>query len=269
MNKNIYFSHIPKTAGRTITDIFNEESKKKGKKLYVGEKYFMEMIIKKNKFYFDTYLKEKYHKKFIKFDKEQIKNKHWNIRFWHIPLSFWKDKLLLDLKKKNIIFCTVRNPYDRIVSDFKFWIKFYDKYKNTKYEKTFKFLLNDIETIYENNFNLNKNNLNKVITKLLKTNKYRYSLDGHLIPQHKYVYTIIDDKLIKIPDEVLHFENLEKDFIKFKKKYIDFIPNNAIRKTHLNPTQNKNLNVNNLTLSTKQLIYKYYELDFKIFNYSK
>ena len=49
------FIHIPKTAGRTITDISNEESKRKGKKLYVGEKYFMEIIIKKNKFYFDTF----------------------------------------------------------------------------------------------------------------------------------------------------------------------------------------------------------------------
>jgi hypothetical protein len=51
MNKNIYFSHIPKTAGRTITDIFHKESKRKGKKLYVGEKYFLEIIYKKNHLY--------------------------------------------------------------------------------------------------------------------------------------------------------------------------------------------------------------------------
>ena len=100
MNKHIYFSHIPKTAGRTITDIFDKEARKKNKKLFVGEKYFFEIIYKKNKFYYDTYLKENYHKKFIKFNNEQNKKQHWNIRFWHIPLSFWKDKLLLDLKKK-------------------------------------------------------------------------------------------------------------------------------------------------------------------------
>jgi hypothetical protein len=269
MNKNIYFSHIPKTAGRTITDIFDKESKRKGKKLYVGEKYFLEIIYKKDKYYFDTYLKEKYHKKFIKFNNEQKKNEHWNMRFWHIPLSFWKDNLLMDLKKNNIIFCVIRNPYTRIVSDFKFWIKFYKTYKNKKHDYYFKYLLKEIEDIYEMNFVLNKKNMNKVIQKILSSSKYNYTLDGHLIPQHKYVYTVINDKLFKIADEILKFENLEKDFIKFKKKYINFIPNKAIKETHLNPTQNKELSINDLTINTKNIIFNYYKLDFKIFNYHK
>ena len=273
MKKEIYFSHIPKTAGRTITDIIEKESEKKRLKIHVGEKYFYKVIFKKHKYYYEYYLKDKYLKKFIKFDnKNYIYNKsktHWNIKFWHIPLSFWKNDLLIDLKKKNIIFLFVRNPYDRIVSDFKFWIKFYQLHINSSLSKKYHNLLKQVEIIFDKNFEISKNNLNKFIKKILSSKKYEYSLDGHLIPQFKFIYTVINDNLIKIPDEILRFENLESDFIKFKKKYMNFIPNKCIKNTHLNPTQNKLLNVSSLTSKSKEIIYNYYKLDFELLKYDK
>jgi len=193
---------------------------------------------------------------------------HWNIVFWHIPMSFWKNDILLEYKKNFIIFLTIRNPYDRIVSDFKYWIKFYYQQKESKLKKHYSELLYQVKEIYENNFELTKKNLNKVIKKLLITNKYKYSLDGHLIPQYKYIYTIIDNKLIKIPNYILKFENLEKDFIKFKKNHLQLIKNNAIKDTHLNPSQS-NLDYNSLDNDTKNIIYDYYHVDFKILGYSK
>ena len=42
--KELYFSHIPKTAGRTINDIFKEISKKLKKNIYIGEEYFYQVI---------------------------------------------------------------------------------------------------------------------------------------------------------------------------------------------------------------------------------
>jgi hypothetical protein len=273
MKKDVFFSHIPKTAGRTISDVIEKESAKKNKKIYVGEKYFYEVIYKKQKLYYDYYLQDKYLKKLIKFDNntykfEKSKN-HWNTVFWHIPLSFWKDELLLDLKKKNIIFLFVRNPYERVISDFKFWIKFYKMHINGPKKKHYLILLNQIKQIYDNNFDLTEKNMNKFIENVFTTKKYKYDLDGHLIPQHKYIYTVINQKLIKIPNEILRFENLENDFINFKKKYLQFIPNKSIKETHLNPTQNRNLNINKLTKKSKDIIYNYYKLDFKILNYPK
>tara|TARA_A100001015_G_C15037858_1_gene737513 strand:+ start:1452 stop:2267 length:816 start_codon:yes stop_codon:yes gene_type:complete len=270
--KELYFSHIPKTAGRTINDIFKEISKKLKKNIYIGEEYFYQVILKKHKYYYENFLQDKYLRKIVKFDNDTYKydktKNHWNIKFWHIPLSFWKDEILLKYKKEKIIFIVVRNPYDRIISDFKFWIKFYKLHKNSKTEKFYSNLLSMIEDIYENDYQLTSVNLNKFVNKVL-TKKYKYSLDGHLIPQHKYAYTVIDNKLIKIPNEILRFENLENDFIKFKKKYIPLITNKAIKETHLNPTQNKDLNNQSLSLKNKNKIYNYYKLDFKIFDYPK
>lgn len=271
MKKQIYFSHIPKTAGQTIVNIIEKESKKKKKNISIGEKYFFQVVFKKYKFYYEHYLQDKYLKKMIKFPDPTYKysksDNHWNIVFWHLPLSFWKDEILLDLKKKNTIFLTVRNPYDRIVSDFKFWIKFYKAQINGRIKDKYKNLLLEIKDIYENNFELSEENMNYFIQKVLGSTRYKYKLDGHLIPQHKYIYTIINKKLIKIPDFIIRFENLEDNFINFKKKYANFIPNNAIKSTHINPTQNKSLNISKLTKKSKNLIYNYYRLDFKILNY--
>ena len=264
MKKKIYFSHIPKTAGRTITDIFEEVSKT-NLNYIIGEKFFWTTIKKEHPHYYEYFLKRKYYKQLIKFNN----NYHWNISFWHIPLSLWKDNLLLDYKKKYMIFCVVRNPYDRIVSDFKFWIKFYYLHKKSKHEKYYYSLLKQIETIYEKNFSLNKKNMNKVIQKLLSNNIYEYELDGHLIPQYKYVYTLINKKLIKIPDLIIYFEDLKKELKKYKQKYFPLIPNQLIENTHKNPTLNKNLNKSQLTKETKDLIFNYYEGDFISFHYKK
>ena len=199
----------------------------------------------------------------IKFNKT-----HWNIVFWHIPLSFWKNEILLEYKKNFTIFLTVRNPYDRIVSDFKYWIKFYNQQINSKLKKYYLPLLNQIKDIYENNFEISPENMNKIIKKMLTNKKYRYALDGHLIQQYKYIYTMIDGILIKIPNYILKFESLNSNFVKFKKEYMPLIDNNAIKNTHLNPSHS-NLDINSLTNDVKNLIFDYYHVDFKILGFKK
>jgi hypothetical protein len=191
MKKKIFFSHIPKNAGNTIEDIINNEAEKRKNKQYVGEEYFR--YIKKNpkyKYYYDYFLKKKYLDKLINYE---IKT-HWNINIWHIPLSYWKNNILMEYKKNNIILCVIRNPFDRVVSDFKFWIKFYKGISKGKLQDSFKNLLREIRILYDNNFELSKENLNRMIKKLYSTKKYKYSLDGHLIPQYEFIYTIINEK---------------------------------------------------------------------------
>ena len=129
-------------------------------------------------------------------------------------------------------------------------------------------MLKQIKEIYNNDFSLTKKNLNKIIQKLYKTKKYKYFLDGHLIPQYKYVYTIIDKKLIKIVDNVLYFENYESDIKKFKNKYAPLIKNKDIQNTHLNPSQS-NLNILDLTQESKNILYQYFKIDFEVFHYKK
>ena len=263
MKNKVYFSHIPKTAGRTIEEVVYKSGNKIDENYVVGEGYFRKIIRRKYKNYYSHFLKKKYFHMLINFNKN-----HWNIVFWHIPLSFWKNEILLEYKKKFVIFLTVRNPYDRIVSDFKYWIKFYHQQINSKLKKHYLPLLNQIKDIYENNFDVSPENMNKVITKLLSDKKYMYSLDGHLLHQYKYIYTIIDNTLIKIPDYIIRFENLNNNFTKFKKEYMPLISNNAIKNTHLNPSQS-NISASSLTNNVKNLIYNYYQIDFKILGYKK
>lgn len=263
MKPKVYFIHIPKTAGRSIEAMYYKH-KKDDANYVVGEGYYRTIIKKKYAYYYEYFLKRKYLNLFINFDNKF----HWNISFWHIPLSFWKNRLLLEYKRNYVIFCVVRNPYERALSDFKYWIKFYNQQKNSRLSIHYFALLRQVENIYNKDFSLTKENLNRVIQKIYKTRKYEYALDGHLIPQYKYVYTIIDKKLIKIADHVLYFERFESDFKKFKNKYSPLITNQELKETHLNPTQS-NLNVSNLSQESKELIYQYYKIDFEAFHYKK
>ena len=56
--KEIYFSHIPKSAGRSLTFIIEEESEKKlNSTIFIGERYFYKHTIREHKYYYSYYLK--------------------------------------------------------------------------------------------------------------------------------------------------------------------------------------------------------------------
>ena len=261
-NKNIYFTHIPKTAGTSIESLFYYSQENKITKYYIGQGYFIKYIKHKYTDYYKHFLEQKYYDKLLKFND----NIGWKIVFFHIPLSFYKTNILLDYKKKFNIFCSIRNPYDRIISDFKYWIRIYnEKNSNQISKKKFKKLLNQIRLIYQNDFSLTEDNLNKFIKNILSSKKYYYLLDGHFIHQYKYIYKVTENNnLIKIPDFIIRFENLKNDLNILIKKYDLKININKLNK--VNPTNNvitkKNLNKNSISL-----IYNFYKLDFILLKY--
>ena len=156
------------------------------------------------------------------------------------------------------MFAIIRNPYERIVSDFKFWIDFYYHHKsNTRYTH----LIKEIGLIYNNDYNINKTNLNLFIKKILTDKNYKSLLDGHFIPMYKYIFI----KNTNITQEILRFDNLNNDFNKFINKYNLQIPIDILKEVKKNKTPDI-LNINDIDTNSKKLINKIYHKDFKLFH---
>ena len=204
---NIFFIHIPKNAGSAINKHFRDKYN-----ILVGRHFFLK---NRNKY-------------------KKIKKKY-GISAYHIPPSYFeKDNNPYDNK---VLFCVVRNPYDRMVSEFKFYNKFYKKNNNPSKENLNKFI--------------------KKIPKLIQGKKIKY--DGHLLPQYKYLENIN----IK-SENILKFENLDEDFNNFCSN--NNLPIHKLSKS--NRTISK-LSVEDLDQESKDIIYKIYEKDFKDFGYLK
>jgi hypothetical protein len=199
---NLLFIHIPKTGGSTI-------------ELYLSYKYNIPLQNSKSLHMFLDY-------EIPDFPKE--------ISLQHQTLNvIYKFRKELNVDFNNLkIFAVVRNPYERLFSDLKFYKLF-----NKEYSK---------ETTY------------KVIKNYLNM-----SLDNHNIPQYLFIEN--DHNLnINIEIDILKFENLNKemerigyhDFKNFEivnvsKEHIDF-------RDYLNEKSLK-------------LINKFYEKDFIKFGY--
>lgn len=237
--KQIYFIHIPKTAGTSIEHIFYEKGG------CVSSCFFRKL--QRN---------------------EILENKNYNnVSLWHIPLQYFKQKFFNDVVSKHILFTVVRNPYKRIVSDFKFWIQFYNaRHKNIKRKLSYieKHLLGQIKKIYENNFTLDKQNLNIFINNALSNDKYMISLDGHLIPMHYYLVDKNGDDISNV--NILKHENLNNDFNDFIKKHNVDIPTNVTRTYKSNVSDNV-LSINDINDENIRLINDIYKKDFDRFSY--
>ena len=159
--------------------------------------------------------------------KNQNNNK--NCSFWHKhPLD-----LNENVYKNNNTFVVVRNPFERIVSEYNYVCK-------------------------NNKKTPNRDELNQFVkTNLLITNNKKY--DCHFIPQNDY---------IKAADvnNILYFENLESDFKKLSKKYnLGF---NLSKKSNVSSNINGHVNSNDLNTESRNLIKNYYSDDFKYLNYN-
>ena len=199
-NKNLIFIHIPKTGGTTVENYMRAIDKPI---LQCGYGKFKNVVFQH--FNYKDYIKFFGNKGYNKFSK----------------------------------FSIVRNPYDRLISEY-YWVK--SKLNiGFKSNKTFDFFLNEVEDIVNNK-------------------KYDLTIyHNHFIPQCEFICDnsdkIMVNKLFKFEEfpKIINFLN-KKSYNLRKKKNFNVSKNN--KKIILNNTQ-------------KNKIYELYKKDFEIFEYEK
>ena len=155
---------------------------------------------------------------------------------WHEPFINYPDKM----KKKFDWFVVVRNPYEKILSEF------YCNFTGIGLFLKIPIIGKKLYDIFDNSFFLNK-----IIKYMIKHSRYT----KHCIEQYKY----IDGKYNV---NILRFEQLEDDFNKLMKKY-----NLNIKLNKYNNSSKKKLSITDISKKNIKLINKIYHKDFEIFNY--
>jgi hypothetical protein len=135
------------------------------------------------------------------------------------------------------MFAVVRNPYDRIQSDYKFWIK-----------------MSKIKPILKC---INMSSLSDIDT-FVRMNVGTLNFDGHFIPMSTFIPS---DETVN----VIHFESINSDFNEFLIKNQVDIPQDVLKTTHLNTTANTTAP---LSPESIRLINETFREDFIRFNYN-
>jgi hypothetical protein len=219
--KKLMFVHIPKTGGQTVL-----------------------RYLKFEKNYKNFYGKKKHIREDTKHGKKTISG----IEYSHYTLNLYKK--YLNLKEFKYSFSFVRNPFDRLVSEFHWRIR------------------SGISFWPLLNIELNLNNFEMFVQKLSEY-KMSYSeenliLECHYYPQTKFIfldsYFKNNKKNAKV-EFIGRFENFEEDLKKIGSIYnID----------HVMPWKNYTVHENYKSFynaHTKKLVEKIYETDLNNFNY--
>ena len=159
-----------------------------------------------------------------------------NGRSTHHYMGIELKMILKDLYPKYYKFSFVRNPYDRLISEY-FWCRIKDV--GHKFNKTFDQFLDYVEDIVKN----------KKFFKPIE--------NDHFIPQYSFLF--FNNKLLV--NNIFKYEDIETVAPLIKKRL-------KIKTTlqHLNKSVKNEIT---LTQEQKDRIYNLYKIDFETFNYEK
>lgn len=181
-----------------------------------------------------------YDYKWGRFDNIKVyKNSPCDYFIWHSPY--------IQKEKGYEYFAIIRNPYDKIISEFYYVTSGKIKkgeYGNKKHIEIFYEWFNNIHNIY-------------------KTNKYWNNC--HILPQSNYIFDKNGNKIVE------HVIIMDKDFNKnlnilFNEKFNLGIDINKFQKDN---STKKEFNKNDLNNNIREKIYKMYEQDFKNFGFNQ
>jgi len=152
---------------------------------------------------------------------------------WHTPLHWLKENPLEGAKT----FAVVRNPYDRVVSEY--YSKWDGHYQQVGGCDNHPQIMNDW--------------IQQKVKACLSSN-------GHFLPQHYYIY---NNKGQKVVNHILRFENLDEEFSKLMKQYSLQVPLGK----ELVRDKECTLTADDLSKETIDMINTFYAEDFSLLGY--
>jgi hypothetical protein len=154
------------------------------------------------------------------------------VEFWHVPAKNYDQMRLKMVLQKYDLFTCVRDPYDRIISEY--YCKWGGPATKSDYPESFnRYIIARLETTLER----------------LQGN---YSVEGHYAPQHIYTVDAKGSKIVPM-ENVLRFESLSSDFDSLMLRYELPYRSNDLPKINIS-AQQKRFGITDLSPRAVKLI---------------
>mmetsp|Transcript_8004 Transcript_8004/g.16354 ORF Transcript_8004/g.16354 Transcript_8004/m.16354 type:complete len:664 (+) Transcript_8004:104-2095(+) len=193
-------------------------------------------------------------------DKKDWTCKHLIITPWHCPLTEFKSGE--NLYQGSRTFTVVRNPYNRIISDFFYFRDFMYRSKYWSVDESgTQILLPKFDT--PEHFNI------WIAHSLDKVMKNGSCDSGHCIPMHKYTHNEMGEQLV---DHILRLEYLSIEFPQLMETYglpIGSLEQDNVEAGNIanNEEAPKRFGIEDLTMDTLTMINEWAKHDFRYFGY--
>lgn len=181
--------------------------------------------------------------------------KYYNCPWWHVPPQYFELFPEHNPYADADLFTVVRNPYDRVISEYYYATKYLLKEKKetiNDFKRFNKFVYKALTEAAE----MRRGDIARNVT-----GNARYFVNsGHWIPQYDFVY----EHRRRLVKHVLRFENLREDFHALMKQY-DLpmrLPEQTVR-----PSDTKQLGAYNLTRTCVNLIERLFWDDIREFGF--